>query len=223
MSTEDMSSEDSKTVVQSGYDKIAQTYLDWTRNQVGTARTMYTEKLLSLAPDPSQITVLELGCGAGVPITQLLAQRCAHVIANDISQTQIDMAKANVTNTNVQFIRGDMTKLPLEPASMDAVVAFYSIIHLPRDEQKTMLRQIWEWLSDGGYLVCNFGVEDDQGKAEEWLGAKMYWSSFDSETYLQVVKEIGFTVVESRVHEDAENGRLVPFLWLVVRKVRGTS
>jgi SAM-dependent methyltransferase len=214
-----VSPDDPKLLVQTGYDKIATTYLEWTSAKP-TARLEYLEKLLVRIPDASKATALELGCGAGIPYTKLLAERCGHVIANDISHTQITLAKANVLGANVQFIRDDMNNLAFEASSLQAVVAFYSIIHLPRADQRTIMAQIWTWLSPGGYLVCNLGVTDNPGTTNaSWLGsAKMYWSSFDAGTNLKMLQDIGFTIVESQILPDDEDGRIVPFLWVLARK-----
>ncbi|OAP60606.1 hypothetical protein AYL99_05608 [Fonsecaea erecta] len=209
--------ENNKLLVQDGYNKIAKTYLDWIHGR-STVRLDYAERLLSELPHPSEANVLELGCGAGVPCTRLLAQRCGRVFANDISQSQIDLAKTNVREENVDFILGDMTSLKFDRSAIQAVVAFYSIIHLPRDEQRTLLRQIWEWTSPAGYLLCNLGVSDNPGSTADWLGSRMYWSSFDVETNLEMIKDAGFTVIQSEVLHDDEDGRLVPFLWVLAEK-----
>jgi Methyltransferase domain len=126
----------------------------------------------------------------------------------------------------VELLVTDMTTLNFPPGSFDVVVAFYSIIHLPRNEQKEMLGKIATWLSrdseDGGYLLLNFGTTDNPGSYErEWLGCKeghMYWSSFDSATNLALVEQAEFEIVESSVIEDDEDGRKVPFLWVLARK-----
>jgi len=98
-------------------------------------------------------------------------------------------------------------------------VAFYSIIHLPRDEQRTMIRLIRTWLSSGGYLLCNLGATENPGAVQDWLGAKMYWSSFGAEGNLQLLKEAGFTILKSEILVDDEDGKSVPFLWIVAKKI----
>ncbi len=209
---------DSKVLVREGYNKMAEKYLKWTLEEE-TLRTMFLEKLLSHIDDASKAKVLELGCGAGIPSTKLLADRFQYVVANDISDAQIDLAKTNVPQANVTFVRDDMTQLTFESNSLSAVVAFYSIIHLPREEQPAMLKQIWTWLADGGFLLCNLGVTDDPGTMnEDWLGARMYWSSFNVETNIEQLEKAGFTIVESEVLSIKEDGNMVPFLWILAKK-----
>lgn len=218
----DMSHDNEKArlLVQQGYDQIANTYLDWTLSK-STPRLAYLEKLLSRMQAPSNADVLELGCGAGVPGTQLLSSRCRKVIANDISRAQIELAKSRVGGINVDFSQEDMTKLEFGPASFDAVVAFYSIIHLPREEQAILFQKIYSWLRPGGYLLCNLAVNDNPGTtAKDWLGSQMYWSSFDVETNLKLLRDAGFAINVHEILEDDEDGRLVPFVWILAEKTK---
>ncbi|OBT58984.1 hypothetical protein VE04_00795 [Pseudogymnoascus sp. 24MN13] len=217
MANED--NEKKRQLVEQGYDKIAQTYLDWTTTKK-TPRLAYTEKMLSKMEAPSDATVLELGCGAGVPGTQLLSSRCAKVIANDISKAQIELAKTRV-KCNVDFRHGDMTKLEFEAASLDAVVAFYSIFHLPRDEQPVLFKKIYSWMKPGSHLLCNLAATDIPGStAENWLGSSMYWSSYGVETNLRLLQEAGFAVTEHEILEDDEDGKIIPFLWILAEKIK---
>lgn len=211
--------QDPKRVVQAGYDKIAKTYLQWTSGKL-TPRLDYLKEVLSRLKDASKATVLELGCGAGIPCTQLLAAQCAHVVANDISDAQIQLARANVPATKAEFVSGDMAELEFDVSTYDAVVGFYSIIHLPREQQREMMLRIWKWLKPGGYFLCNLGASDLPGSTNDWLGSKMYWSSFDADKNLLMVKDIGFKIEKNEIIEDDEDGRRVPFLWVLARKDR---
>jgi len=210
--------EKARLLVQQGYDQIAHTYLDWTLTK-STPRLLYLEKMLSKMGAPSNAEVLELGCGAGVPGTLILSSRCRKVIANDISRAQIELAKSRVGGPNVDFSEEDMTKLEFEPASFDAVVAFYSIIHLPRGEQAILFQKMYSWLRQGGYLLCNLAVNDNPGTtAQDWLGSQMYWSSFDVETNLKLLRDAGFSISIQEILEDDEDGKLVPFVWILAEK-----
>ena len=75
--------------------------------------------------------MLDIGCGAGVPVTQALSGRFA-VTGVDISSEMVRQARANVPGAT--FIHGDITSVDFPDSSFDAVVAFYSIFHLPREE-----------------------------------------------------------------------------------------
>src|SRR5207247_1384867 len=80
------------------------------------------------------------------------------LVGVDISGTQIALARANVPSAT--FVQADMTVIDRPPASLDAVVAFYSLTHVPRDEHAPLLARIRRWLRPGGVFIASFGVED---------------------------------------------------------------
>jgi hypothetical protein len=46
----------------------------------------------------------------------------------------------------------------------------------------------------------------------------MYWSGFDAETNVHMIKGAGFDIVEQEIAQEEEDGRIVPFLWIIARK-----
>ena len=213
-------SEAPKEIVEHAYDHIADWYLDWVGGQP-SPRERYTNKVLENAPASPR--VLEIGCGPGVPITRMLLDRGAEVVANDISTKQISMAKARCPQAT--FVLGDMAALSFEPASLDGVVSFFTIFHLPRAEQKGMLSNIHSWLKPGGMFVLNLATVDEEEIHGEFFGHGMYWSSYGVEDNKAMVSDAGFELLEVEVLE-AGDGKLeetdpdygVKFMWIVARK-----
>ena len=203
---------DPKRLVEQGYDHIAQRYLDW--STASPARLSYLQKVMEHLPAHSE--VLELGCGAGVPCTQRLAQQ-AHVTGVDISAAQIVLARYYVPTATL--IQSDMMALNFPLATFDAVVAFYSMFHLPRTEQVVLIARLAIWLRPSGWFVCNFGVSNNPGSIEpDWLGTPMYWSSYDAQTNLNMIRKAGLSLVETNILTDDEDGEPVPFLWILAQK-----
>lgn len=215
-----MSSSNAIALVQQSYDTIAEAYLAW-GTQKSTPREEHLEILFSHVPSVATAVALELGCGAGVPGTQVLADRCQQVFANDISAAQIQLARDRVIADNVTFLGGDMNELAFDADSLDLVSALYSIIHVPREMQSDLFRRVHGWLKDGGVVMCNLAPMDLQGLiSEDWLGTRMFWSCFSREDNVKMVKDAGFQVLMERVIEEEEDGKLIPFQWLVLRKGR---
>jgi SAM-dependent methyltransferase len=221
--------EDLKVRLKASYDAIAPKYNEWTIPH-STHRLNYLNKILHLLPlaDPSQsVNVLELGCGCGLPVTQkLLSYPNISVTANDLSSTQVDLARSNLlgdpvdnaTAARLVLNEGDMTALSFPEASLDAVLAFYSIIHLPRTEQEELLKKVAGWLKPGGYLLANFAVEEIEGLVmDQWLDEKgwMYWSSWGEKGTVELTKRLGLEVVTGQVEEDAVDAS---FLWMIAKK-----
>lgn len=210
--------DDLKRLVESGYDHIAQRYLEWVQRDFASkkpfTRLRYLHKLLERLPAQAQI--LELGCGAGIPCTYLLAQH-GHVTGIDISAAQIALARQHIPDATL--VQADMMLLSFPPASFDAVTAFYSLIHLPRAEQVVLIERLAAWLRPGGWFLVNLGTLNDPGSIEsDWLGAPMYWSSYDAQTNIDLICQAGFIPVETETIVDDEDGEPVSFLWMLAKK-----
>jgi SAM-dependent methyltransferase len=205
---------DPKRIVADGYDTIARRYLAWSALDPSPERMHYLARLLALLTPG--VAVLELGCGAGVPVTQALAQKC-RVTGVDISAAQIALARTYVPGAT--FIQSDMTALDFPPHSFDAVVGFYTLTHVPRTEHGALLARIHGWLRPGGLFFATMGAGDSPGGIEhDWLGAPMYWSHFDAETNRALVRQTGFTLDSAEVVAEDEDGQQVQFLWVIAHK-----
>ncbi|KAI0125480.1 methyltransferase [Xylariales sp. AK1849] len=217
--------ENLKQRLKASYDAIAPKYNSWTTPN-SQQRLHYLNKLLSLLQrtDASHnVSMLELGCGCGLPVTQqLLSSVNFHVTANDLSSAQIAAAKENLTSDDVggrlQLVEGDMAGLSFPEESFDAAIGMYSLIHLPRVEQEELIGKIMGWLKPGGYFLANFSEEATDGVVfEKWLDEKgwVYWSGFGAETTVEKIKEAGFEVVLNEVAKDAVDAS---FLWVIAKK-----
>lgn len=205
---------DPKQIVAQGYDHIAEYHSQWASRTRAEERQRYTALLLERLP--SAATVLELGCGVGLPTTLALAQRF-QVTGIDISARHVTLAQRNVPNAT--FVQADMTRLAFSPVSFDAVAAFYSIIHVPREEQPDLLRAIATWLKPGGLFVATMGASANEGEySPDWLGAPMYWSHFDSQTNQRLIRESDLQILSAKEETAEEDGVPVTFLWVVAQK-----
>jgi len=188
-----------RDLVRRGYDAISRAYRDDDgRGSAGTDES--TDQYARWVDDLAQLLasrarVLDLGCGAGVPATKLLAERGFDVLGVDISAVQVERARRLVSGAS--FEQADMATWEHEPGTFDAVVSFYALIHVPIQDQRNLLPRIRRWLRPGGYLLAIVGFERWTG-IEEYLGAPMFWDHADRETYLAWLTEAGLTPLWDR-------------------------
>lgn len=202
---------DYKETVKAGYNKIASRYLV-ERNQDGANVQLIHDFIELLAP---RSKVLDAGCGAGIPIAKMLAEHF-DVIGVDFSESQIQLAKKNVPNTH--FFCQDMTGLDFPDQSLDGICSYYAIIHIPREEHEALFVNFHRMLRTGGVALLCLGAEDlADGVDEDFLGAHMYWSHYDSKTYLQMLKDRGFTVIWAK-HIPDETCESAKHLFVLVQK-----
>jgi 2-polyprenyl-3-methyl-5-hydroxy-6-metoxy-1,4-benzoquinol methylase len=203
-----------KGTVESGYDQMAEQYLA-TRDPEDPLALRALADLASLLP--KEAAVLDLGCGAGVPVTRWLADRGFAVTGVDVSAKQLELARTNVPEGT--FLRADITEVVFAPESFDAVVAFHSIIHVPRTEHPTLLESIHRWLEPGGALLATMTVADYEGRDENWegWGAPMVWSHYDKNANVAMLRDAGF---EMRYTEPRTGGgdERETWLWVLASK-----
>jgi len=146
---------DPKDIVRDGYDVIGDDYEAWVTTARSEERERYTEVLLNGLPDGAR--VLDLGCGTGLPTTRRLAARF-QVTGVDISPRQIERARDRVPLA--EFFCVDVAQLDWPADSVDGVAAFYSLIHMPREEQAALIQRVFHWLKPGavrGHLLDESG------------------------------------------------------------------
>lgn len=143
---------------------------------------------------PAGAAVLDLGCGCGVPVARFLANAGHHVTGVDISGVQIARARRLVPTAT--FLRADATRIDQPPASFDAVVCLYALIHMPLADQPRLIERIAGWLRPGGWLLTTVGNTAWTGTDDNWLGgsATMWWSHADAGSYRSWLQQAGLQV-----------------------------
>jgi ubiquinone/menaquinone biosynthesis C-methylase UbiE len=205
-------STDPKRVVEQGYDQVAYDYARL-EGESEWPRMRWLRKLLNrLEPGSS---VLDLGCGSGKPADVEISKE-HQVTGVDISQTQINLARQNIPTGH--FLHGDAGSAEFPPSSFDAVVSFYTLEHIPREEHKTVLRHIYKWLRVGGLLLISMEAGDYDDVMGEWLGVPMFISCYDPDTMKQMVNEAGFELLETAIETQLEGVNDIPFLWVLGQK-----
>ncbi len=126
-----------KTIVADGHDAIADRYLAWAAEIERDPRDRMVAELTALLVPGTR--VLDIGCGAGVPSTRMLAEQFA-VTGMDLSAEQIARARLNVPGA--RFVQGDVSTIEFPPRSFDGVTAFYSVSHLPREEHASLFERV---------------------------------------------------------------------------------
>jgi SAM-dependent methyltransferase len=200
-----------KEIVRQGYDMLSYAYRsddvgdDYWDGLYAEWASILSESLSKGSP------VLDIGCGCGLPMTKLLSSEF-DVTGVDFSSVQIHRARELVPSA--RFICSDIFDAELESGHFAAVVSFYTIIHMPLNEQPSLFNRIADWLQPGGYLLAIVGHTAWTGTNESYLGidgGEMCWSHADERTYLQWITDSGLHVHWKRFIPDGESGHTLVF------------
>ena len=155
-------------------------------------------------------SVLDLGCGGGVPYDRELLKRGFSVTGIDISEKHIKSAIENVEGA--VFMTGDFSDYDFKK-KFDAIVSFYAIFHIPREEHVKLLEKMHTLLNNNGILLITMGADDMKLETEEFAGSEMAWSSYGAERNKEMVESAGFRIIAS-----LEDYREERHLWVLAEK-----
>jgi cyclopropane fatty-acyl-phospholipid synthase-like methyltransferase len=202
-----------RALVEAGYDRMADSYLASKPPLTAEVEALLERLLDGLSPDAP---VLDLGCGAGLPVTRWLAEH--HPLTGvDLSAHQLELARNNVPGG--VFIQADMTEVRFPAGSFGAMVAMHSIIHVPRENHAPLLRRVHGWLCPGGRFLATWPLSAWEGEETNWSGwgAPMWWSHFGAETYEALLREAAFSIeIAETLRAQDETWR-----WILARKATG--
>ncbi|TCJ11583.1 class I SAM-dependent methyltransferase [Parasulfuritortus cantonensis] len=160
--------------------------------------------------------LLDLGCGAGEPFAAHFAARGWQVTGVDFSPRMLDLAARYVPA--MTRIRADMSTVDFAPASFDAVVAVYSLFHVPRARHAALFRRIRGWLRPGGHFLFTYatrhytGAERFEG-GKEFLGETLFYSHLGPEELTAALADAGLAVADLAYREIGGE----TFLWVTAR------
>jgi SAM-dependent methyltransferase len=202
-----------KEIVEAGYDVLADGFLAWSASIEDDPRERFLGSFAERLPNGAR--VLDLGCGAGVPSTQRLAERFA-VVGVDISASQIALARRHVPDAT--FLHADLTEVDFAEQSFAGITAFYAMSHVPRTEHAALFRRCCDWLEPGGLFLATLGAGELPDWTGDWLGVPMFFSSYDADTNRDLVRDAGFELLLDEVVEIREPEQRVRFLWVLAQR-----
>jgi SAM-dependent methyltransferase len=155
-----------------------------------TLLARFTQETRGLGP------VCDLGCGPG-HVTRHLRCLGAEAFGVDLSAGMVEQARR--LNPGIEFRQGDMRSLDVEDGSWGGIVAFYSVVHVPREEVPRALEEMRRVLRPGGLLLLSFHVGDEIRHLDELWGQEVCldFHFFRVEDMRSLLEEAGFEVEEA--------------------------
>lgn len=159
----------------------------------------WLDRFLSLIP--AQGEILDIGCGAGIPVAQYFLRNHFQVTGVDSSEPMITRCRERFPQANWHI--ADMRCLNL-PHAFDGLIAWDSFFHLTRNHQRAMFPRFAQHARPGAALMFTSGHGDGEAMGT-FLDRPLYHASLDHGEFRQLLACNGFIVVQ-QVTEDATCG-----------------
>lgn len=182
--------------IRTSYDTVADSYTDFVRDAL--AREPYLRAALALFADLVHVAgggpVADVGCGPG-HFTAHLHTLGVDAFGIDLSPAMIDLARRD--HPDLRFEVGSMTDLPLADASVAAILASWSLIHIPDEAMPTVLGHFRRVLRPDGLLLAGFHVGNESRLKTQGYGGhpmKIYVHLRQPDQVATWLRDAGFTV-----------------------------
>ncbi len=156
---------------------------------------------------PAGASILDLGCGAGLPISGYLIRQGYAVTGVDSSSPLIELCRTRFPQE--EWIVADMRTLDLG-RQFAGIIAWHSFFHLSPEDQRTMFPIFARHAGPRTALMFTSGPQHGSVLGE-FEGEPLYHGSLDPSEYIVLLEQIGFTVVE-HVAQDPTCGEAT--IWL---------
>jgi SAM-dependent methyltransferase len=192
---------------QTSYDRVADEYVrrisDELKNKPLDRQLLdrFAENVRNLG------AACDIGCGPG-HVARYLHERGVKICGVDISTEMVE--RACRLTPGVEFRQGDMMALDVPDEAWAGIVAFYSVIHIPRMDVVHALRELRRVLRPGGLLLLSFHIGDNTIHLDEWWEHQVcidffFFQSAEMESYLT---SAGFEIeeiIEREPYPDVEH------------------
>jgi SAM-dependent methyltransferase len=184
----------------SSYSRVAAEYAEQFKNELD--HKPFDRDLLDqfAARLNGQGPVCDLGCGPG--------HIAAYLYARGVTVFGLDLAcgmahTARQLFPHIAYAAADMRRFPAVTGSLAGIAAFYTLIHIPRDEQVATLRELQRVLRPGGLLLMSYHVGDETVHIDDWWdhAVSLDFISFQREEVTGYLEAAGFVIESNQVRD----------------------
>jgi SAM-dependent methyltransferase len=192
---------------QTSYDRVADEYVRRISDELKD-KPLDRQLLNRFAESVRNLgTACDMGCGPR-HVARYLHEHGVKVCGVDISTEMVE--RACRLTPGVEFRQGDIMALDVPDETWAGIVAFYSVIHIPRMDVVYALRELRRVLRPGGLLLLSFHIGDNTIHLDEWWGHEVcidffFFQSAEMESYLTSARFEIEEIIEREPYPDVEH------------------
>ncbi len=160
---------------------------------------------LSQVEIPLSAAILDIGCGGGRNIQNLLSRAPqGHVTGVDYSPESVEKSKRvnkrAIQEGRVQVLQADVSALPFEQGSFHIATAFETVYFWP--DLRRNFAEVQRVLKIGGlFLICNEAARPEH--FEKWINI-LNMKVYTGDELSGILADTGFTDIACHTHENGK-------------------
>ncbi len=183
------------------YNAIAKDW-DSVRASLLPYEVLFLERLTQHLPKTAK--VLDLGCGTGRPVAELLLRK-------GIAVTGIDQAEDLLALAKKRFPAGRWLQAEMETFEPDEIydgaVIWDSLFHIPREHHEPILRRVLGSLRQGSRLILTVGGSDHPPFTDTMFGQNFFYDSHPPSTVINILKSLDAGIEHAEFINPPTRGR----------------
>lgn len=161
-----------------------------------------------IQPLPKGGRILDLGCGAGEPVSRHLIDKGFMISGVDVSPKMVGLCRTRFPRH--RWINADMRRVAMD-GFYDGVLAWDSLYHLRGGEQAAMIERIGAWLTPTGRALFNTGPPKNASSANSGIDA-LYQEALAPHEYREAFVRAELVEIDHRAEDPACGGRTIWFV-----------
>lgn len=117
-------------------------------------RLKYSTQFVSIE-DIKNKDILDIGCGFGWFELFALDKGVTHITGMEISERDLENAKAGIKDKRAHFVVGTGLKIPFNDSFFDTIVSWEVLEHIPKNTEQKFFEECFRVLKPGGVLYLS--------------------------------------------------------------------
>ena len=141
-------------------------------------------------------TILDVGCGDGLPVDEYLVKQGFAVNGIDVSARMIELARKHVPEGFYEV--KDMFDLKEGEYCVDGVVSLRAMLHIPHEDFRALLTNFASFMSNGGALLVAVAPREREG-IEDARGETALRSQDGADSNTEIIERAGFATILNEI------------------------
>lgn len=182
-------------MMKANYDLISQQWIEIRKELPTPDKVLFNEFIHCL---PLNSRILDLGCGTGIPIDQLMLKHGYQVLGVDCSENLLESARSLLPEA--QFIQAELETYDIDSA-YQGIILWDCLFHIPREHHEPILSKIYRALETGGAAIISSGGSDQNIPAftGTMFDVEFYYDAYPVDDLVNLCKKIGFSILKQKL------------------------